>query len=73
MAKTFAVYGQYNGQFFRLGLYTHRGKGASVREVSMGFYRRNPNTTGQYFLAPRHRIMGKWVDGERVPMEPREK
>lgn len=66
---TYAAYQQQpDGTWFRLG--TFRGPRGSVRRVTTAFVARHPRvdlTTVAF--APRHLMMGRWVDGERVPAE----
>jgi hypothetical protein len=72
---TYAIYRkQPDGTIARIGTFTCRGKWhSSVRSLSAAFWAKYPNIPKSerslYYCAARHRMMGKWVDGERLLME----
>lgn len=69
MSKTYAAYQrQADGTWVRLG--TFRGPRGSVRMVTAAFARRHPRADlGTIAFANRQLVMGRYVDGERVPAE----
>jgi len=73
MSKTVAIYQQTENGMLRLGTFTQpKGSGRSIREMSEAIYQKMPTLTGECFLAPRVRVMGKWVDdAQRIPLEPK--
>lgn len=66
---TVAIYELTDNGRMRLG--TMRVRGNSIRAIASQFYKRHPRASGQYFIAPRRLMMGRWTDGELLPMEPR--
>lgn len=71
--KTLAIYQMTQNGMLRLGTFTRpKGCGPSIREISDAIYKKFPNLTGECFVTPRIRIMGKVVDdAQRIPLEPR--
>ena len=71
MAKTAAVYQQTPEGLLRLGVV----RGRSLRLMAITFHKRHPHAYvdgAPLFLAPRYKLMGRYVDGERLPMDPPE-
>ena len=74
MTRTFGLYHLLPDGYVRLGTYRHRGRGASVRDISAAIWRRLPNMPpdARLFLSPRVRLFGRYADdGQRIPLEPR--
>jgi hypothetical protein len=69
MNKTFAIYRDTPDGLLRIGTWTHKGKGRSVRELSTAFYERHPDADGQHYIAHRWWLMGRWTDGELLPLD----
>lgn len=69
MSATYAAYQrQADGTWVRLG--TFRGPRGSVRMVTAAFVRRHPGADVRTLaFANRQLVMGRYVDGERIPAD----
>ena len=67
---TYAAYEQINdGTWFRLGTFT--GPAGSVRAVTRAFAKKHPRVDlARVQFAVRRKVMGRYVDGERLPADP---
>jgi hypothetical protein len=69
MTKTVAIYQGTEHGFFRLGVITLRGP-YSIRHASEQILARYPTLKDRsVYVASRSKIMGKWIDGERIPLD----
>lgn len=69
---SYAVYKQTPGGMSRLGVF--RTRYSSVRAVAAALARRYPNMAkdGMLFVAERRKLFGRYVDGDRLPLDTKE-
>jgi hypothetical protein len=67
--KNLVVYHDTDDGRVRVGTWNYRGASLAPKEVSKVYFAQFPRATGQYYVAPRVWLFGKWRDGELILME----